>query len=230
MASTTFGTYKTILAGLIGLDSSAEASLINLWVNQGYERFIADTHCYINTSALDFTADQDTYDLPTGAMAIHEMYVLGTDGQPTGGCFERVSLPELISMKRVATSSAPARYYATVGANMFVVHPTPDSSDEQLYIYYVVRPTAMSSDDDLPTGIPAEFHQALEYWALARAAEYDSHGPSQFGLFYRGLYEAEVRRCKSAIQKMGGNRPAPLKAGYRDSYRASSDRSRIFNW
>lgn len=224
MASTTLTEYRAAVNAAIGLDSVADNDLLTRWINEGYERFVADTHCYVDTATLALTSGEHTYDLPSGAMAILEMYNnSGADQRE----FCRVSLPEIVQMRR-AVSSAPARYYATAGSNLITVYPTP-SADEELTFFYVVRPTAMSGSSETPTGVPAEFQQAIEFHACARAAEFDNHEPSQYGTYYRALYEREVQLCRKAMRNMGGNRSASIVPGYRERG-ISNDRARIYHW
>lgn len=231
MPETTFEILRLHVSQFTGLeiDPDAEQDIMESWINEGYEQFIADTHCDVDSATLSFTADQHTYDLPTEAMAVLEVYTTGADG--TVATMQRCTLQEIIEMRRLNTTGGDARYYSVQGANLILVHPTPDSSSDSLTLYYVPRPTPMTADEDTPEGIPPEYHKAVEFYALARAGEYDENGPSQFGTYWLARYEREVKRCKASIHEMGGNRAAPLTAGM-PGWRSqlSNDRSRIFNW
>jgi hypothetical protein len=81
---------------------------------------------------------------------------------------ERISVPELLEMRRGAsTMVGPARYYATAGANLLMVYPTPTGADE-LTVYFVPRPVTLAVGSDTPSEIPAEYHPAVEMYALWR--------------------------------------------------------------
>lgn len=226
MAETTLTQFRTEVAAVIGVDNSVagDQGLIDRWINEGYEDFVRKTRCFADWDDMDLTADTHTYTLPTQPLAILEIYNTANGTQYR---MERQTLDDIIEMRR-AVSAAPARHYATIGMNLLTVYPTPGEG-EAVTIYWIPRPTALTSGSDTPTSVPPEFHQAIAYYAIARAAEYDNHEPSQYGSYYRALYEMQVRECRSSIRNIGGRRNAPLVAGRPASSRISNDRSQIFH-
>lgn len=229
MASTTLTRLRIQVAAVIGTDvtsGSDDETLVTEWINEGMEQFMLDTGCVAKWATMSLTSGTHTYTLPTGAMAIHEV-----QNEQGGDSYrlERVTLQELVELRR-RDGAAPARWYAVVGSNMLSLYPTPGSG-ETLTVWYVPRPTAMSTGSETPgdgTGnreIPAEFHKAVFEYAAARAAEYDQHGPSQYGTYFRALYEKSVRDCRKAMFGKGGRRPARATVG-RAARRVSSDPSR----
>jgi hypothetical protein len=128
---------------------------------------------------------------------------------------QRVSHFELLSLRRSQTSTdSPVRRYATMGANLLLVYPTPAASDE-LTVYFVPRPVVLTAGGDIPSEIPAEYHPAVEYYALARLASMRDDQTSAQGQRYDEKYEAWVRKAKKTINLMGGSRLAPARVGRR---------------
>lgn len=168
------------------------------------------------------TAGTHTYTLPAGVMTVKE--VLNTEGS-TDWTFERSTLAEIINYRR-AQGAAPARYYAVEGSNMLTLYPTPGDG-ETITVWYVPAVTAMTGSSQTPTGVPAEFQQAIEFYALARAAEFDQHAASQFGTYWLARYEQLVRECRKANRQHGGQRTARIRLGKRDKVSLMSDPSRI---
>lgn len=198
--------YRDHVARIVGLDNSVagDQGLIDAWVNEGYEDFVRRTECMVLWADLALTEGVDTYTLPAGIMSIKEIVNTGTSPP-----LERVTLAELNTMKR-ATASAPALYYATEGADMLVLYPAPGAG-ESLTIWYVPTVTALSGGGDIPTAVPAQFHKSIEFYALARAGQFDQSQSSQFGTFWLAAYENDVRECRKANRQHGGQRTARLR-------------------
>lgn len=218
----TLADYRDHVARIVGLDNSVagDQGLIDSWVNEGYEDFVRRTECMVLWADLALTDGVDTYTLPSGIMSIKEIVNTGTSPP-----LERVTLAELTAMKR-ATSSSPARYYATEGADMLVLYPAPGAG-ESLTVWYVPAVSPMSSPTSTPTSVPAPFHKAIEFYALARAGQFDQSQSSQFGTFWLAAYENDVRECRKANRQHGGQRTARLRL--RKPSFVSSDRS-VIRW
>jgi hypothetical protein len=217
LASTTLTNFRLRVAAILGLDNSSngDQGLIDAWVNEGYEDFVRRTQCNVDEATMALTSGTDDYTIATSIMAILEIDNSASD-QTYG--MERLTLPDLLKMRRAApTTASPARYYAFKGSDRLSVFPTPGSS-ETLTILYVPRPTALSAGSDVPSDVPAEFHQALEYYALHRGGEYDNHGPSQFGAYWMAKYEKAVQECRQAMRQRGGSRAARAQVGRATRY------------
>jgi len=109
--------------------------------------------------------------------------------------------------------------YAVLGMNMLVIWPTPTTA-AQLDVWYVPRPTAMSSGTHDPSvatygKIPKEFHRAIEFYVLAKAAEYTNDKPSGMGQSYWAQYEAFIHRTALPAQNRMGGRPPRARVGIR---------------
>jgi len=142
MASTTLANYRTRVAAKLGLDSSADTSLIDAWVNEAYEDVLSRTHCKVRPATMDLTSGTASYSLPTAVLAIEEIYNTATGGDYL---LERLPLQELAYMRRntAPANNDPARYYTFEGADLIELYPTPGTG-ETLTLWYVPRPTALS--------------------------------------------------------------------------------------
>lgn len=130
----------------------------------------------------------------------------------------RVSLNDILRL-RSNTSTGTPQAYTVVGSNLLMVYPTPAAADV-LTIYYVPRPSQLVSPTDTPSEIPAEFHKAVEYYALQQAADYDDDSSSAQGQRYGDLFEAQLAKARKAVQTRGG--PLPRRTVDRPSGRLIS--------
>jgi hypothetical protein len=121
------------------LDTTAAAAdevEIDRRVNEGATDFMLRTGIKVQQGNPTLTADEGDYTLDTDILDIMDVY--STSGSQDYR-MERISVPELLEMRRGAsTMVGPARYYATAGANLLMVYPTPTGADE-LTVYFVPR-------------------------------------------------------------------------------------------
>ena len=212
---TTLASFRTTVSSIIGLDNtaaSAEQQLIDGWVNEGVVQVLRRTRLKITIATLDLTAGAKDYELPPAIMFITE--IIDERNQP----LERVTIAEINEWRRAAGSTAVAGTttysYALNGANMFMIYPTPSSSTDTLTYYYVPRPTALALATDDPAsatlgGIPAEYHRAVELYALWRAADYADDASSQQGDRYQRDFTGEIAQIRRDLQHKAGRRLAP---------------------
>jgi hypothetical protein len=143
------------------LDTTAAAAdevEIDRRVNEGATDFMLRTGIKVQQGNPTLTANEGDYTLDTDILDIMDVY--STSGSQDYR-MERISVPELLEMRRGAsTMVGPARYYATAGANLLMVYPTPTGADE-LTVYFVPRPVTLSAPSDTPSEIPAEYHPAV---------------------------------------------------------------------
>jgi hypothetical protein len=116
--------------------SGADEVEIDRRVNEGATDFMLRTGIKVQEGNPTLTADEGDYTLDTDILDIMDVYA--TSGSQDYR-MERISVPELLEMRRGAsTMVGPARYYATAGANLLMVYPTPTGADE-LTVYFVPR-------------------------------------------------------------------------------------------
>ena len=162
-----------------------------------------DTTTALDNGTADYTNDTDVLQI------LH----VSLNGSNRG--LRRVSHFELLELReRGDAASGDPTVYATLGANLIMVYPNPADSDE-LTTYYVPRPATLSSSGDIPSESPAEYHPAVEYYALARLASMRDDQTSGQGQRYADEYEKWVRRAVRGKTLMGGSRLAPARVGRR---------------
>jgi hypothetical protein len=88
-----------------------------------------------------------------------------------------------------------------------MLYPTPSTADT-IKLYYVPRPTAMSTGTDDPStatfgGIPPEFHRAIVKYTEAEAADYRDDQTSQHGDRYRADYQRWLGKIRKAVNQKG---------------------------
>lgn len=208
----------------LGLDSTAastEETQLIAWINEGVVDVLLRARVNVNCGDLTLTANTWKYTLPTSALAIQDISYTTADG--TSGQLIRVTPDDILRYRAVTPATgARVKYYALNGHDLLMLYPTPSSADT-ISIFYVPRPTALSStsstahDPSSETygGIPTEYHKAIELYALAQAAEYTDHQPSQFGARYKAEYEAKLVEIKRAMRHKGGRSLGPAIVGKR---------------
>ena len=162
------------------------------------------THCYVASTTITLTANVGDYTLSSTILAIEDIYL--TSG---GANFRvrRLSTTDLINLRLFSVTSAPIQMYAVAGANLLLVYPTPLQADT-LNIYYIPRPTALSSGSDDPSdsthgGIPSEYHYGLELYMMWKAADAFDDASSGQGETYRRLYLGDPTAPIGTEQKLG---------------------------
>ena len=203
---TTLAQYRTAVSGKIGLDNSVagDQTAIDLWVNEGVTDVILRSKCQMAAATITLTAGTPDYTMDTAILAIYAAYV-NTGGIPYW--LEFTSVDEILAMRRTTTANvSPAQFYAVGGSNLFLIYPTPASSSDSVTIYYTARPSTLSLSSDSPSTIPSEFHKAVEYYALAQAADYSDDNTSQGGAVYMQQYELWLRRVKKWVAFKGSHR------------------------
>lgn len=223
----TLTTLRNAVASKVGLTNAVgnEQTLLDEWINQGILDILYRTAVNVDDTTLNLTAGTGDYTLDAGILRIMDAYV--TSGG-TAHRFERISADELLDRRRTGISASPSRYYAMRGAHLFMVYPPP-SVAAVVTLYYVPRPTALSTGADDPSsatkgGIPVEFHKAIEYYALWQAGEYDQTQTSQAGQTFLALYEGELKKIRTALQRKPGDRMAPARLRRRRYAHAEPDR------
>lgn len=210
----TLAQFRTRISAKLGLDNSAsgDQTLIDDWVNEGYEDVLLRTRCKVSSATMDLTAGTADYTLPTDILAAIDMDIAtSTDTFP----LVRTDAEDILRRRRASTSTdSPSRFYAVEGSNLLLVYPTPSAADT-ITIYYVPRPTALSATSDEPSDIPSEFHKAIEFYALAEGADYDDDASSAQGERYRILYEQKLFELRKSMRWKGGRRLAPASVGRR---------------
>lgn len=213
--ATTLADLRLRVSSKIGLNNTAgsdEQLLIDSWVNEGIlDMVIRGKMLAANTT---FVLTPGTGDYSLASISTSIIGITEITGQSSGviRVLERVDVEELLRMRIASVAATITRFYALQGNDTLMVFPTPQVSGDSLIIYYVSRPTLLATGTDtLP--IPDEYHKAVEYYALAQAADYDNDAASQGGMKYLQFYEQELRKFKKAMWLKGGRKLARVIGG-----------------
>lgn len=199
-------TFRSSITAELGLDNTAggDQPLMDQRVNEGVTDYLLETGCKVISATLTETSGQGDYTLDTAILQVKGWYwSSGTDYRRP----QRVSVDELLRLRVAAqattTGSTPAAYYALAGSNLLMVYPTPSAADT-ITVYYVPRPVVLTTGANTPDEIPAEFHPAVEFYALWRLASYDDDQSSAQGQRYRDEYDRWVSKAKKFITLRDG--------------------------
>lgn len=184
-------------------------------MNEGVLDVIRRSKCVVHSATSSLTSGQKDYELSTSVLAFITLDVTGAaDAQ--NYTMERVSVDEMVKMRSTgAVAQSPAQFYALAGANKLMLYPTPAAADTLTY-YYVPRPTTLSvsSDDPSTSGLPAEFHKLVEWYALAEAGDFDDDQSSAQGERYRQMYERGLLNMMKSIGLKPGRLPRAVLRPY----------------
>lgn len=205
----TLAQFRNIVAETLKLDNSTsgDQGLIDEWVNDAVNDLLVRGQVKHSTGTMSLSSGVRDYTLDTSIYGIVKMYNSTTSSNYQ---MTRVDEAEMLDLRIHGAGAAPALYYATGGANLLLVHPTPGMG-ETIQMIYVPAPTALSVSSDTPSEVPAEWHDAIKLYALAKAAEYMQHRPSQYGMTWWGQYEKRLREIRKAKSLKGGSRLGPAR-------------------
>lgn len=200
--------------------SGAEEVLLDRWLNEGVVDVLLQTRCKVDCGDLTTTADEWKYTTPTAILALLDITYQSASSSNTSG-LERVTPAEILRLREQAGSDSggPPRYYALAGNDLLMLHPTPATVDT-ISILYVPRPSALSATANDPSsdtygGVPAEYHKAIEYYALWQAGDYDDDNTSNWGLGYRQTYMELIAQFRKAMRRKGGRSLGRARVGRR---------------
>ena len=225
----TLSTLQSDVAGVLGLDfdsanpNNGDGPRLLGWANDAVIDMLRRTHCYVTSATMTLTANQGDYNLDSNILAIEDIYL--TSG---GANFvvHRRETTEIINLRLFQATTSPMTLYAVAGSNLLMVYPTPIQADT-LTIYYVPRPTAMSTGTNDPStttygGIPSEFHYGLELYMQWKAGDFVDDESSSSGETYRRMYEGDptappgssqregfIGRMKKDLRRKGGKHLGP---------------------
>lgn len=206
--------------------SGNELTLLDGYLNEGYEDILTRTRCRIDCGDLATQANVWKYRMDTDALAVVELWAEDDDGLTLP--FERTSTAHILELRRSNTGADDGvRFFSVEGADLLLVWPTP-AGVENLGFLYVPRPAVMSATADVPSYVPAQWHRGLEFYACWRMADYDDDGSSQVGEIYRVHYEGAdsrggiLREIRQQNRWQGGRRLAPARVGRRSRWRGAT--------
>lgn len=126
--------------------------------------------------------------------------------------------PQVIrELRRTASVSSFISYWALDGLDQFMVYPATQGVGDTLTIYYVPRPVALSTESDVPTGLPVEFHDIYVIAAIRRSMRQQS---PEYTQMYHGLWRTRLGEYRQWANRREGSMPKrALVRGGRGLYR-----------
>ena len=194
---------------VIGLDTTAagaDETLVDQWANEGVLDILQETRCYVAAAETTVTAGQGDYTLDSDILHVVDLHLTSSGVTYR---LKQVSPQMLLDMRVTANSqaSSPISHFAVSGSNLLMLYPVPSTADT-IKLYYVPRPTVMSSGTHDPStttygGIPSEFHRAIVKYVEAEAADYRDDQTSQHGDRYRADYQRWLGKIRKAVNQKG---------------------------
>jgi hypothetical protein len=208
----TLGELTTEVAEEIGsIDATADQVKIWRFLNRGVRDFLRRTHCYVQSETFTPGANLN-YTLDATVLAVVDAYFTNATTS-----LERVTVAEIHRMRRANTaSSSYPRFYAF--QNPLVLFNVAPAAADTLTVVNVPVPTAATnSSHDLADatygGIPADYHDAVAYFAEWHIASFDDDASSSQGARYKEWYEGRVGACIKEMRLKGGRRTARASVG-----------------
>lgn len=210
----TLGTLRNAVGRKMGMDLTSGGNdeiLLDEWANQGVIDVLLRTHCAVLCADLAVTAGTWKYELPSGVLAIKNVFRDGATGLTY-----HVSPEEILERRRTnspasSDDDATTLTYAFMGANFLLLYPTP-SEAYNLDVFYVPAPSnSMSSSSHDPSSVsygrvPTELHKGIEHYMLWQAGQYQEDPRSQAGQLHRQTYEEWIlRQARPALNRKGGS-------------------------
>lgn len=171
----TFADIRAAVIAKARLDSTADATRVNDWINQTYADLTIDTQALQREDTITLTAGAASYTMPSAVVRINQIVARQSGQTVYGPPLVLISLADMLERRQSdggtpATNSTPT-HYTLVGQDELELWPTPSDAGT-LLVYYVKQPTALSGDTDLP-GIPEPYaSKCLEHGALVDAYDY----------------------------------------------------------
>jgi hypothetical protein len=188
--------------GLQDITDYSEVGLVEDMLYRGVIDLLTRTRCVVRCVQLHTVAGQDTYTLDHLILALVDL--------------ENGTRPRARRDQTDQTAYNPG--FTLIRADVLRLSPTPTDDTGTVQVWAVLRPTKMTQDtDDFGSeafgAIPEEYQDAIELYALWKAADYTDDGGSQMGERYRALYEGpqgsggRLSEIRGLVNKRGTAKP-----------------------
>lgn len=179
-------------------------------INEAYKYVYAVTRPTLASSIEVIVANQQDYSISvdfglTTLTTIRDVVYTSISGsQPW--TLEETSPSTIRDLRQNFINSTYINLYAVDGLDLFMVYPMTQNVGDTITIYYVPRPADLVNDADVPVGIPPEFHELIELYAIQSAMRQTS---PEYSLQYTQLFEHkldEYRKWKNRRNSAQGRR------------------------
>lgn len=162
----------------------------------------------IQASIEVLVAGQTDYSLSTdfglsGFTSIREVVYTGT-ANSTPWSLEETSAAYIRELRQSFVNSNYVNLYALEGLDSFLLYPATQSVGDTITIYGVPRPADLANETDVPTGLPAEFHELYEVATIQRSMRQTS---PEIAAAYTQMWEHKLGEYRKWKNRRGGAGP-----------------------
>lgn len=209
----TFAQLKTRAENLALNDDDTEAGLA---VNDALTDIVVTCQLKVGTATGQLVSGQSVYDISSdwsisdfGALQYMEYLALGST---QSYILEPISADEIIALNATNPIGA-TRQYAFLGLDTIRVWPEPQTTGDTMTVYYAKTPTTLTSDSDVPTDIPSQWHWLISIAAGARLA--DAVGEDQnLSNALDAKFQVGMDKFQKFLTRRGGRTARRIQSGY----------------
>lgn len=218
----TFLDLQRLVINKVRLDANADAAtgsdlqFAKDMVNLAYSEACVLTEAKQGEGTNSLTSGIYSYQLPPDVVRVKTIMIAPADGSQGYGNPLTEASPEDMFQRRQndghsAATGSVASHYALVGVNQLELWPTPGAADTILFVY-VGQPTPLSANTDVPI-LPEPYGtKAIQYLALAEAADFLKDPDVDR---YRALADLWLKKLQTHMRRLGGGhvRSLPVARG-----------------
>lgn len=193
---------------------SGNRTQIKAELNESIKQVDALLRPAISSSIETITANNGDYSIRTDFLITDLMDIRDVQYTPIGGGLLRTlreSTPvEIRELRQTTNTSNYIDLYALDGLDKFMIYPITQSVGDTITIYYVPRPADLVNDSDIPTGLPAEWHELYEYCCIPRSMRQTS--PEET-MRYMSMYDKKLGEYRKWRNRRAGARSRVVVVG-----------------
>jgi hypothetical protein len=167
----TLGDLRTYVLDRLSISSAdtAKVTQITTVLNQEFLRLVMEEDFNVATASIGFTAASQDASLPATWAKILDIRAAGVVMQPV--TWQRMAAYEAATALGVNASDLGPSFYAVKPPLSLRIWPAPATTDAAgATIFYVARPALLAAAGDIPSALPAEWHDLLGEMAASRIA------------------------------------------------------------
>lgn len=227
----TFVQLKTRAKQMAVTSDDTEAGLI---VNDVYRDVVVQSQTLCDTTTINLTGGANVTTLNISDLGMIQYITYRALGQTQSYIIEPSSIEEVIQLAAVNPSGV-VRKYALQGLFDLYLWPTPQTTGDELTIYYAATPKTLVNsapgpgEETTPSAIPAQWHHLLSVGAAARLA--DAVGEDlELGIALQAKYDQIFSRFTGWLNMRHGRGTQRMSSGYvRNVGLPPHDRSTYFS-
>lgn len=211
--------------------SAADVTLATSIINDGYTDVCLKCNLGLTNTNKNLTSGQTKYSITsdwslTGILSIRELRYIQSGATANFAIVPAVSLREVLDLNSAAVTGF-TRVYAWEGTDTLQIAPAPITGD-QITLFYVPAPTALSAAGDVPSVIMSQWQERLLVsYGLSRFYELEESAQADF---YRQKYLSYLAEFRTDLLARQGATSRGTNGGYPSRpNRPFHDRSTYFS-